>query len=801
MSFFISDLPDVLPVWEYDAFLEQPRKLDNGYYGSMMRHWCGLAFTSEGWNRFNRMKENISYYQGNQKHDDMSYVKVLSGMQPLGSNGGVQNGKMDCSNDWTFHNYNHVWSGIERLTSELNTRGFSFQVKAINKEAQSRRSYIRAKMLAEVAFAPIQERLDKISGIEMAFKGEVMPGVPMPKTVGEIDELMQYGWRDSLALATETAIGFELENMRYLHIRLELFLDLVVLGECSAVAELSNGYPCIRRCSPLQCISDMGNGDGSLNNESSWFVEWDYMPIGDAAARWDIGKKSLAKLQEYWNGNRHGDNLVGGWRGLKINGGQETVYGCFERGGGVDKVLVVRAQWLRLDRVVENDGDGDEYGDEVFVEEQDADDDDLWGSFVGNKDNKLAHEKSNKGKKKPKKSSNGGGSWRMRRHTAVLIGGDLVVEYGEDAHQLARIDALWRSRLGAVCLRPFLRNGVSVGIVDLIKQQQHFLNLIMNKMRFEVSKFAGKAVAIDVSRLPEEWGLNKIENLLPMLKGLGVMVYGSQEMGMPDSGPPVLEMDIGLSGSFGMLMNVASFIIDQMNTITGINKAMLGVMTGQNQGKAVTEMSQMAGSMVVEPYFMWFYLFEGELLDRFANMLKYCANEHPERWQVVLGDFEAALLGSTANDPNSFGLNEYGIFVYPYGVNNRDIREHINAAVAQGSIGIEDALEILNMIDTDGRRAIRVFLKRQALKRQAAAEQQQAMQEAQILASQETAQLRLQQEQIRGEYLVEQAKIGAASLLEQEAMKLDGVDRKVAGTFREVMAKKFGAEFVNDLEK
>jgi len=235
-------------------------------------------------------------------------------------------------------------------------------------------------------------------------------------------------------------------------------------------------------------------------------------------------------------------------------------------------------------------------------------------------------------------------------------------------------------------------NGITLSIVDCLKNIQIELNTVMFHITATLARSGGKAVVYDTSQLPK--GM-EIENVLYHLKNNGIVPINSKQEGLqiPGGFNQFQQIDFTLSNSVAQLINLKMMLEDTADKLTGISASRSGV-NKSSDAVGVNERSVMQSSLITAPLFELHYKIVGQVLNQMANMMGMAwATEG--RMVNIFGDqgFEMFHISP------EISLDEYGIVVQNSGREAQDkqmMMQLINQYSATGSISPKLAIQAVN---------------------------------------------------------------------------------------------------------
>jgi hypothetical protein len=315
---------------------------------------------------------------------------------------------------------------------------------------------------------------------------------------------------------------------------------------------------------------------------------------------------------------------------------------------------------------------------------------------------------------------------------ATLIAGVYLTNWGEVENQFRYAQGYAKCMNVVTSYRPFYINGRSTSEVDSITKIQDFRDYILTKLQLEITKSGGNVIAVDVSKLPADWGdpQNAIKNMLYYMKSMGVVTYDSSQGEIPDGNAmPIDRFDIGIGSVVSSLLGLIQFLDNEMNEVSGINDSRMGNIQN-NQLSSVTSMMLTQSNKISKYTFNGFFEFESRVLTKHAQQIKTTWETNPDRWVLAIGDYYMDFL----HNDSDLTLDDHSIIIKQGVISRTDLKQYLMAGIEHG-MPIEEALEIEMLAIDDIKGALNAFIKNrkkstkelQAMQQNMQAQQQEAM--------------------------------------------------------------------------
>ena len=607
---------------------------------------------------------------------------------------------------WT--SLNNIKSRLRVLVGELEERGYQIKARALNSEAFDRRLEERMRLWTERILGPTRDFAENKSGVSLG-KREVVP-----QTDNELDEYMEYKWKDKHVTVLEGALKWIAQRTNWDEKRKRLFLNTLWANRAVVRHDIVRGIPTAFEIDPLRFIFDPNSTDDLLT-DSTYFGEVEYMPLAAAAERYGLSEDELKESY----------NTYETYLGLGMNRGSHTsgyewgsmpgqVLRWFKLQDGTPRCLVIRACWKDY-KTLSHKYEENEKG--KFLQ-------DVTSKDVKKRDEeKIIHNKIQ--------------IWRQ----ATLIGGNIVREWGECPNQATDVDNLETSDPPYTVWVPEYLQGRDVSMVEQLATPQLLKDIALYKVQLEQAKAVGRVLVLDEAMFPE--GMTK-EQVLSRIKADGIVFVNSKEYQL-SSGTVNLfkDFDLGLSQSIIQQLSFIDYLDKQIDSISGVNAERQGSVQGASQAVVVTQAALFQSNLITAPYFKGFERFCSRVLNHQAKLVQI-AWAGKEVFEPIIGTTGVDFL----RDNIDISIDQFDVIVQslpPSPLQRQKLEQILMIAVQSGEMTAADALDIL--IEPDDTVAITKF-KRKYSKRQAymnLQEQAQAEREAQLQEQQMQMQGMIQQ--------------------------------------------------------
>lgn len=648
------------------------------------------------------MNECVNFYLGLQGGEEFQFLQQAEDGEVLPAK---------------WMDFNKIAVKVDNLLGQLSQRGYKINVKAYNKDAQSRKMSERNRLLIEMRFQPIAEALEEDNGIPIQPQSGFMP-----QNEKELDIYMNKTYKDTSEIVMRGVLNFLRKHHNWDYQRLALFRDLLIQGACFARNEIIDGLPTLTRVDPRNVIFDPNAKDDFLSDSTYW-GEVSYMSLGEVSKRYKISEKELEEafkdFQNYTNNTTAFTAFQNDYGFLAGN----TQLKVFENRGGQLRVLVIKAFWQDY-KVLSNKYSEDKYG-QTHIK-------------------KVESGSTEKGVKNTPIQI-----WRQGH----LIGGKFLKEWGIMKNSIRSVDNIATTTPPYVALIPNYLNGAIISKVHRLKSLQNLKNIALYNLQLTMAKSGGKVFFYDVSQLPKGWD---IHTAMKYAKIAGIAFIDSSIDGA-GAYNQFKEVDMGVSNAFVNFLNVSEFLDREMDSISGINEARQGISQGASQAVGVTNSLLAQSNLSTQMYYDLFSQFFTQAMNKQAGLAKI-AWAGKERFAPIIGDVGVNFLEQDIE----LELNDYNVFIEetpPFAADQQLFYQLVMTGIQQKTIPFIQGLKLLMERDIDEAVTQLEFeVKKQEM----------AAQEQQIIQEQMQAQMMEQEQQLAQAQQYQQAQNSQAKLMSQQ---------------------------------
>ena len=692
----------------------KPDTDDKIYYKNKVLSFLRASTSRSSYIKYMMIK-CYDYFEGNNTNNPYKALSNVFNIEKK-SKQGAQTLKMPT----IFTDLNHIKSKVRSLVGELDGLGFKYQVESINKEAKSRKLDMKIKLMTEMAMRPYYDHAAVETGIEIGMNEDI------PDTMEEVEEMFKNkSYKDVSDMCMTACLKYSLQYWNYLLMRFQLFRDVVISGECHAETVVVNGFPQLKRHNPINVFFTVNPNDDDLLSRTNAKGICYYSDINEVMNEFDLTNEQIEEVKT-----------------LGMAGTAEPYLGILYNGIKYfepfleDKKHILVSKWKWTDTI-----------EKAGVEITYADDRTDFRIIDMDKVEKKRIDKKYLGIPEDARFK----VTRKKVSTlfkCTLLAGELVVDWGEEDFLIRDTENVSMALCPIVSYKPEYQNGSNTSEVAQLMKIQDMRNYYMTMLTLEVTKSGGKALAVDVSKLPKEWGAtpqDKMGKVLHYWKGFGIIPYNSAEgEGLPGSNTiPIQNFDTGIGSALVSYVSLMQFLESEMDKISGIGSARLGNIQSANQLKGVTELALSQSNTITRYMYRGFFLFESRLLTYHCQHIKMTWIHNPERFSTIIGDFYMEFLKQDVD----ITMDTHAAVVKPEEISMDTLKNYLMLAVQANALPLDHALKIEIEAQDDIRQAVYDYIDEMQDGREKAQEQQQQMQEQQLQAQQQMQQAQTQGQQ------------------------------------------------------
>ncbi|MGH0053529.1 MAG: hypothetical protein ACQ5SW_09100, partial [Sphaerochaetaceae bacterium] len=489
-----------------------------------------------------------------------------------------------------FINYNHLLGFGEVLIGELLKNKQVVNTKALSPTALARKRKKMAEFDVDFKLMPLYIEDEQTYGL---------PVITDQMALSESDlAYKKENYKEEGEKVYGRLAKYYQNKYRWKAMKGRLMEDLIVTARCFLESQMTPHGPRMFYRDPRTVIFDESTKSPWLE-DTSFIGTVEYMPITQVVETYGIDPHTAKELREE-NTNDEGMRIGGGLAPYKTKDSNRA-----------EMVLVSRVQWKDF-AYKTGVGYEDKMGREHWHIKQ-----------PGTKIKK-------KGLKEEKKIP-----YQIVR-TCTVVAGKHVVEWGELKNQVRSGDDWQRTGFTIQGFLPRWKNGRSVSIIQQLIPLQKLFDQSMYHIRLAFKKDRGKAFIGDMAALPRGYDIKdqayygQVLGIIPIdssTRGLGGMQYNQFQT-----------VDMSLSPSTSIYIQVAQMALTEMERITGISPARQGVPEAPTQAVGVMDMSRKQSMLRTERFFSGFDVFTEMFFELVLGQYKIQLQYDDHGLANVIGD-------------------------------------------------------------------------------------------------------------------------------------------------------------------
>lgn len=229
-------------------------------------------------------------------------------------------------------------------------------------------------------------------------------------------------------------------------------------------------------------------------------------------------------------------------------------------------------------------------------------------------------------------------------------------------------------------------NGTRVSMQELMSAISDAFDIVMYQMMREIGKVKGKSIVYDSAALPRNTTIKDILYQLANDNFVNINTSASGNMAMKDvaNALGIKEVDLGLSQSFGELVNLSRQLKVMLDELSGVNPDRAGQTAASSTAtNAQTNISN--SRIITENWFFLTGMYCEKVFEKIAQQRKLIWGLYkPQKARVVLGDEKFGFMEATRD----LAYCDYGI-KFIDGGKEQDIRRRI-FGLAEASLNAKE---------------------------------------------------------------------------------------------------------------
>jgi hypothetical protein len=499
---------------------------------------------------------------------------------------------------------------LEQMIGEYMSRGIKRKTYVINKKAQAKKLKDMFDMISE----DILRTANKEMGDALGFVPETeSPDKQLPD---DIEDFFESGYKTVSEEVSDIILNQVLIGKKQMDKIKDLYLDFLLFDECIAYIDETDNQPSIRKCNIFETELDF-NPELEVQNNPQYIIFNKMLSYNEIINHYDLTDEEEKTLQNYLtiNHNSQRDSSAGA-DGFDSN----TNYGSWLTGEKeLLRVRCVEMHWISQKKIKVKVSINKVTGKEIY---KNVDED-----------------------YKARAGDNVKSIWVQQKRKCMMVGPDLVLDWGVDNERFSRIDDLKEDSLAVVAIR---RNNntnsqqIRSAAAKLI-QLQDFASECLFELRLAMRRNNGRVLVYDAAQVPKQFlktggYQNAINRVMHHAKKDQFLIINSADKQSRYAFNQFTSLDLSTKGLMQDLFNVLSLIEELAGKFLGLAPQREGNIQ-QYESATGTERAVTQSTARTEIYVKPFESFLKFVFDKILIKGKYTYEEN-EVTQYIFGDLK-----------------------------------------------------------------------------------------------------------------------------------------------------------------
>lgn len=557
-------------------------------------------------------------------------------------------------------------SKLEQMIGDFITRGIKTKMQVINKEARSKKLDQMFSMISEEILRETNKELQPALGFVPTTENQ---DIDLPE---DLEEFFETDFKTQSEQVSDIILKQVLYGKKMIDKVRELYLHYLVQDECIAWVEETDKQPSFRNCSIFETEMDY-DPEKEVQDEPQWIFFNRTMGYNEIINNHDLTDEEENILKSYVSNNRYlaDEDLLSNTDGFDSPYKREH---WFEGQKENMRIRCVEGHWISKKKISVKVSINQKNGEEIYKRISDD--------------------------YKAKKSDNIKSIWVDEKRYCIMVGPDLVLDYGVNEERWSRIDSPKKDILEAVAIR---RNN-SIGsnqvrsAVAKLMQLQDFASECLFELRLAMRRNNGRVLVYDAAQVPKQFlksgGYNSaINRVMHHAKKDQFLLINSMDKQARYAFNQFTSLDMSTRGLMQDLFNMLALIEDLASKFIGLPPQSEG-QTNQYETAGGTERAVTQGNIRQQIFVKPFESFLKHLFDKVLIKGKHCYEEN-EVVQFLFGDLKSSFFKVY---PDYF-QEDVGSFIGD-GYNEQKKKQIIDAAAQQAFGNAQTPEMILYMIQS-----------------------------------------------------------------------------------------------------
>lgn len=506
--------------------------------------------------------------------------------------------------------YPLIESKLEQMIGEFITRGIKKKTYVLNKAAQTKKLDDMFDLVAETILRDVNKEMEPALGFAVDTPN---PDKELPE---DLETYLESDYKTISEQVSDTILNQVLVSKKQIDKIRDLLLDFLLFDECTATVETEDGHPSITKENIFSTELDF-NPEKETQDDPNYVIKNKILSYNEIINSFDLTSEEEECLKQYQRIDR--SNALDDFTGETgfDNGGRYSDW--LSGDGNLMMIRCVEMTWKSQKKIRVKVSLNKVTGKEIY--------------------------KSIPENYKARKTDNIKSIWVQQKRFCIMVGPDLVLDYGVDNERASRIDDPRKDTLYTVSIRrnhSMASNQLRSAAAKLL-QLQEFASECLFELRLAMRRNNGRVLVYDAAQIPKQFlktggYQNAINRVMHHVKKDQFLIINSQDKQSRYAFNQFTSLDMSTKGLMTDLFNMLALIEDLAGKFIGISPQQEGQVS-QYESATGTERAVAQTTVRQEVYIRPFESFLKFLFDKILIKGKYCYQEG-EVTQYVFGDLK-----------------------------------------------------------------------------------------------------------------------------------------------------------------
>lgn len=506
--------------------------------------------------------------------------------------------------------YPLIESKLEQMVGEFMTRGIKRKTYVINKKAQTAKLNDMFDMISEEILREVNKELGPALGFEPE---TASPDKELPPNV---EEFFEQGYKTVSEQVSDTILNQVLLAKKNIDKVKDLYLEFLLYDECIGYVDEKDGSPNIRKLNIFETELDF-DPDSEVQDNPQYLIFNKILSYNEIINTYDLSDEELLILKSYMNVNAN--SSVNSLED-SLGDGMDTNYSNWISGDKNNlRIRCVEMIWISQKKVSVKVSINGKTGKEIYKKVPDD--------------------------YKKRKDDNVKSIWVQQKRNCLMVGPDLVLEYGVDNERASRID---NPKADSIFVTAIRRNN-NVSRMQMrsaaykLLQLQDFASECLFELRLAMRRNNGRVLVYDAAQVPKQFlksggYQNAINRVMHHAKKDQFLIINSADKQSRYNFNQFTSLDLSTKGLMQDIFNMLGLIEELAGKFLGLSPQREGNID-QYESATGTERAVSQSTARTEVYVKPFESFLKHLLDKVLMKGKHVYEEN-EVTQYIFGDLK-----------------------------------------------------------------------------------------------------------------------------------------------------------------